>query len=214
MLIANCYLLKGFVLGNYLKTVTLGAFTWKNQERLGLFFAHIKKTGAGWLVLHFLLLTLCVNFPVMYSMARLPPHELFTRLNGGETSQSLPESVREALAENALDGQESVEDFNLMMIENGYGARILMPLMGMAFGLVLIIQAVFYGCVVVFLGISRLHAAPLSVRGSLGLALYSSTLPAPAAALFGLFLPAVHIIVFYFLVMFFVFQRSRLCPNG
>ena len=197
-----------------MKAVTLGAFTWKNQGRIGLFFDRVKETGAVWLALHFLLLTLCVNFPVMFSMARLPPHELFSRLNGGESARSLPEPVREALAENAPGGGESVDDFNLMMIENGYGARILMPLMGMTFGLVLIIQVVFYGCVVVFLGISRLNVTPLPIRGSLGLALYSSTLPALAAALFGLFLPTVHIIVFYFLVMFFVFQRSRLCPNG
>jgi len=198
---------------NYLKAVTLGAFTWKNQERVGQLFDQIKKTSAFWLVPHFLLLTLCLNFPVMFSMARLPPHELFTRL-GGETARSLPETLREALAENAPSSEQSADDFNMMLIENGYGARILMPLLGMAFGLVLIIQAVFYGCAVIFLGLSRMNVTPLPLRGSLGLALYSSTLPALAAALFGLFLPAVHIIVFYFLVMFFIFQRSKLCPTG
>jgi hypothetical protein len=54
-----------------------------------------------------------------------------------------------------------------------------------------------------------MNAAPLSFHDRLGLAIFSSTLPVLAATLFGLFLPTVHIIVFYFIVMFYTFQRSN-----
>ena len=201
-------------MNEYFKTVTLGAFTWKNAERIGLLMEYIKKTSPAWLALHFLLVTLCLNFPVMLSIARLEPYELFSRLYGSETVHSLPESIREALAESSSIDTENASNFNRLMIESGYGPRLVMPLLGMAFGLVLIIQIVFYLCAAVFAGISRLNVAPLSLRDRLGLALYSSTLPVLAASLFGLFLPTVHIIIFYFLVMFFIFQRSKLCPNG
>ena len=183
-------------MNNYFKTVTLGAFTWKDEERISLLFEHIRNTGTGWLLLHFLLLSFCLYFPVIFAMARLEPFELYSRLYGENYSSALP------------------ADFNMLMLESGYGRNTLLPLLGMALGLVLIIQTAFYLCAVFFLGLSRMNLAPLSFRSRLGLALFSSTLPVLASALFGLFLPTVHVIVFYFMVMFFVFQRSKLCPNG
>jgi maltodextrin utilization protein YvdJ len=190
---------------NYFRAVTLGAFTWKNEERIALFFEHIQRMGYAWLLLHFVLLTFCLNFPVTFAMARLSPFEMYNRVYG--------ENVIQAITGKAAD-QAAIDEFNLLMFENGYGKNTLLPLLGMGFGLTLIIQAVFYLCTAFFLGLSRMHTAPLSFHDRLGLAFFSSTLPVLAAALFGLFLPTVHIIVFYFIVMFYTFQRSTLCPNG
>ena len=183
-------------MNNYFKAVTLGAFTWKNEERIELFFEQIRNTGTPWLLLHFLLLSLCLNFPVMFAIARLPPYELYSRLYGFDFTQ------------------ESPVEFNLLMYESGFSMNVLLPLLGMALGLVLVIQAAFYLCAVFFLRLSRMNLAPLSFRSRLGLAVYSSTLPVLAASLFGLFLPTVHIMIYYFMVMFFIFQRSRLYPNA
>jgi hypothetical protein len=51
---------------------------------------------------------------------------------------------------------------------------------------------------------------PLPFRERLALLLFTSTLPCLAAAVFGLFLPAVHIIVCYLAVILLTFPRSRL----
>ena len=201
-------------MGNYLRAVTLGAFTWKNTERIALLLDHVRKQGAFWPLLHFLLLTFCLNFPVTLSMARLAPFELYSRLYGENFVSALPEGGRVFFTDGTAIDQSAVAGFNLFMFENGYGRNVLMPLLGIAFGLTLIIQAVFYLCTVFFLGLSRMHSSPLSFRDRTGLALYSSTLPVLAAALFGLYLPTVHIIVYYFIIIFLVFQRSKLCPNG
>jgi hypothetical protein len=199
---------------DYFKTVTLGAFTWRNGERAAMLFAHIRRLGGGWIALHFALVTLCLHFPATLAMARLTPLELYSRLYGGNFINALPESARAALGETPAMDQTAVENFNALMLENGYGGNVLLPLLGMALGLTAIIQAVFYLCAVFFLGLSRMNAEPLSFRERLGLAVFSSTLPALAMAVFGLFLPTVHIIVFYFIVIFIIFQRSNICPNG
>ena len=179
-------------MSDYFKAVTLGAFTWKNEDRIKLFFEQVLNTPVFLLLFHFLLLTLCLNFPIMLAMVRLSPFELYSRLYG----------------ENFF--YESDNSFNALMLESGYGRNILLPLLGISFGLVLIIQTVFYLCAVFFLRLSRMNLTPLSFRSLIGLALFSSTLPVLAASLFGLFLPALHILICYFLVMFFIFQRSNL----
>jgi len=176
----------------YLKAITLGAFTWKNEDRITLFFEQIKKTGKPWLLLHFFLLSLCLNFPVMFAIARLGPFELYSRLYGENFVETSP------------------LEFNVLMYESGFSMNTMLPLLGMAFGLVIILQIIFYLFAVFFLGVSRMNLAPLSFCSRMGLALYSSTLPVIAASLFGFYLPTVHILIYYFMVMFFIFQRSRL----
>ena len=195
---------------NYLRAVTLGAFTWRNGERIDLFFEQIRKTGAGWLLLHFLLLTFCLNFPMTLIMARLEPYELYNRLYGENFLSALPESARVFFSENPVQNQDFIAEFNAIMLQNGYGKNVLLPLLGITFVLTLIIQTAYYLCSVFFLKLSRLNAAPLSFRSRFGLAVFSSTLPALAAALFGLFLPTVHLLVFYFAVIFIIFQRSNI----
>ena len=205
---------------NYFNAVTLGAFTWKSDERIALLFDRVRKTGGGWIALHFLLVSLCLNFPVMLAMARLPPFELYSRLYGGNFIHALPEAARAVLGEGLVMEQgmtfneTAIDEFNLLMLANGWGKTVLLPFLGMALGLVLIIQAVFYFCAAFCVGLSRLNASPLAFRDRLALAVFSSTLPVLAASLFGLVLPTVHIIVFYFIVIFFIFQRSGLCANG
>jgi hypothetical protein len=134
-------------------------------------------------------------------MARLSPFDLYNRVYG--------ENVIETIKGSSVADQAAIEEFNLLMLENGYGRNTLLPLLGIGFGLTLIIQTAFYLCTVFFLGLSRMNTAPLSFHDRLGLAVFSSTLPVLAATLFGLVLPTVHIIIFYFVVMFFIFQRSN-----
>jgi len=197
-------------MNNYFKTVTLGAFTWNNEDRIALLLEHVRKTGRLWMALHFLLLSICLAFPVTFTMARLTPFELYSRLYGERFADALPEPARAAFEETGADDHDSVvNDFNMIMLEIGYGRQVLLPLLAMTFGLLIVIQAAFYILAVFFLGISRLNLPRLSFNDRLGLALFSSTLPAPAASLFGLFLPAVHILIFYFMVIFFIFQRSN-----
>jgi hypothetical protein len=198
---------------DYLKAVTLGAFTWKDKERIALFFEQIKKTGMTCILLHFLLLTFCLNFPITLIISRLSPFELYSRLYGEN-------AVRKVMAGNDAD-QAEIDEFNLQMTENGYGRNIMLPIIGMCFGLTMIIQAVFYLCAVFFLKLSRINTAYLSFHDRFGLAVLSSTLPVIAAVLFGFLIPTVHIIIFYLIVIFFIFQRSNLysyvkskCPHA
>jgi hypothetical protein len=201
-------------MSGYLRTVTLGAFTWRDEKRVTMLFAHIRGMGAGWIALHFILLTLCLNFPATLAIARLPPYELYSRLYGDNFSGALPDAARAAFGETGAADPQAVESFNAQMFASGYGRDTLLPLLGMSLALTALIPAVFFLCAAFFLRLSRMNAAPLSFRERLGLSLFSSTLPALFAALFGLFLPTVHIIVFYFIVILIIFQRSRLCPNG
>ena len=182
----NPWLMASKFMENYFKTVTLGAFTWRNEDRIKLLLEYIKKNKFLWILLHFLLVSVCLNFPVIFAISRLPPEELFNR----------------------MQTEPSAEMLN--SFEQGYFGYVLLPVLGIAFGIILIIQTVFYLSIVFFQKIARLNSSPLAFKERLGLALYSSTLPVLAAAIFGLFLPTVHILIFYFIVMFFVFQRNKI----
>jgi len=198
---------------DYFRAVTLGAFTWRNEERIALLFDHIRKTGGKWLALHFLLLSVCINFPLTFAIARVSPFELFGRGFGADFLDTVPEFAGLA-GDLRAGGQIDVGEFNMLMAEAGFGRSVLMPILGVAFILTLVLQAMFYLSASFFLRISRMNMAPLSFRDRMGLAIYSSTLPALLATLFGMFLPTVHIIVCYFAIIFIVFQRSSLCPDG
>jgi len=188
----------------HFRAVTLGAFTWRNPDRVAMLFAVARNSGAGTLAAHFLLLSACLNFPVVFAIARLSPFRLFGRLYGADFLSAMPEF--------ALLGDPGA--FDAFMAENDYGRNVLLPILGMTFLATLAIQAVFCAAAVFLLGISRMNLSPLSPRGRAGLVLYSSTLPVLLSAVLGMFLPAVHIIVCYLAVIMLVFQRSSLCPNG
>jgi hypothetical protein len=154
--------------------------------------------------------SLALNFPVMFSLSRLSPYELYSRLYGEDFPGLLPEEFRLLGGrDDAEDGENLIRSFNLLMLQNGWGRRVMLPLLGLALFLVLILQAVFYPAAVFFLGLNRMNSAFLSFRKRLGLFAFSSTLPALVSALFGLWLPTVHLIVFYFAVIIIGFQRSK-----
>jgi hypothetical protein len=179
---------------NYFEAVTLGAFTWKNEAHLARLFALLRAMRGGWLAFHFLALSVCLHFPVLYALSTLTPGELLARLGG------------EAPAAQAADG------FDRYWLDSGYVPQFLAPLLGLSFALVLVIQAAFYLSGAFFLGLSRMDSDPLPFRERLALLLFTSTLPCLAAAVFGLFFPAVHIIACYLAVILLTFPRSRLAP--
>jgi hypothetical protein len=210
----------------YFEAVSLGAFFFGDEEKTAMLIALIRGLRHRWVVLHFFLIALCLNFPVMLAIARIEPYQAFSRLygenfltvNSGGNLSLNPGAERV----NGFSGVDSAvfpaeippEDFNTLMLQNGYGRRIMLPLLAMAFGLVLILQAAFYGSASFCIGLQRMVSVNLSVRDRLGLLLFSSTLPVFLAALFGVWLPTVHILLFYFAVIIIGFQRSKSCPNG
>jgi len=196
---------------NYLAAVTLGAFTRRDGQRVAGLLRYSRKAGTGWQALHFVLLSVCANFPIAIAVARLSPFDLFARLYGEDF---LFERSEFAEIAGELGPAAGAEGFNALMRESAYGWSVLLPLLAAALALVIVIQAVFYLSAVFFLRLSRMNVAPLPFRDRMGLALYSSTLPALLSALFGIFLPTVHLLVFYFAVIFIIFQRSALCPDG
>ena len=183
---------------HYFQTVTLGSFTWKDEYRLRLLFSRIRAEGVGVLFFHFLLITICLNFPVTFNIARADPFEFYSRLYG-ETFE--------------LDTGEA-GDFNLAMIESGYGRNMLLPMLGMSLFIIMIILAVFYFCAAFFLGIARMNVFSMDFRSRFSLALFSSTLPVLVSAILGFLLPAVHIIVFCLAVILITFQRSNSLRNA
>jgi len=183
---------------HYFQTVTLGSFTWKDENRLRLLFTHIHAEGVGVLFFHFLLITICLNFPVTFNIARADPSEFYSRLYG-ETFE--------------LETDET-GDFNMAMIESGYGRNMLLPMLWMSYFVIFITLAVFYLCAAFFLGIARMNAFSMDFRSRLSLALFSSTLPALVSSVLGFFLPAVHIIVFCLAVIIIIFQRSNILRNA
>jgi hypothetical protein len=190
----------------YLEAVTLGAFSLRGAEKAGRLTVMISALPAAWLWLHFFIVSAALNFPVMTAIARLAPYELFTRLYGADFVSALPEAARGLVAENA--GIEAAEGFNMFMLENNYGKNIVLPILAAAFGIILILQAVFYLLAAFCMGLQRMTHQYLKFRNRMGLLLFSSTLPVFLAALFGFWLPTVHIIVFYFAVILTGFYRS------
>ncbi|MDR1058972.1 MAG: hypothetical protein LBL43_05435 [Treponema sp.] len=188
------------MLKKYLEAVTLGAFSFRDAPRAQRFFALARETPVCFLLLHFFLVSMALNFPLMLAITRLPPHEAFTRLYGENPAPVPPEAF--------------VDDFDLYMYERGYGRTIMMPLIVMAFTLVLILQTVFYLLAALFMGLQRMNFSPLPFPAALNFLVLSSTLPVFLAALFGLWLPAVHIMLFYLAVIIISFHRSKLCQNG
>jgi hypothetical protein len=123
----------------------------------------------------------------------------------------IPEAARNFIPDNAagmVSGSEAVNSFNLFMFQNNYGTSIMLPILGAAFGVILILQVVFYLLAVFCMGLQRMTHQYLKFRDRMGLLLFSSTLPVFLAALLGFWLPTVHIIVFYFAVILTGFYRS------
>jgi hypothetical protein len=192
---------------DYFEAVTLGAFSFRDETKTTRLLSLIRGMKFSLILLHLLLVSLALNFPVMLAISRLEPYELYSRLYGENFPESLPDGMT---VENGTDQSSiTIDDFNLLMFGNAWGRRVMLPLLGLAFFLVLILQAAFYLTAAFFLGLNRMNASVISFRERLGFFAFSSTLPALLSALFGLWLPTVHIIVFYFAVIIITFQRSN-----
>jgi hypothetical protein len=187
-----------------------------------------KKVKGGFVVFHFLAISLALNFPVMFAIGRLSPWDFYSRLYGAGFTAALdaagfslpPEGVADPVSLGEPDsppgpaGETAVRNFNGAMHGNGYGRRVVLPMLAFAFMLVLIIQLVFYLLAAVFLGLSRMNSSALSFRDRFGILVLSSTLPAAASALLGLWLPTVHLVVFYFAEIILVFAVSHVCDES
>jgi hypothetical protein len=159
----------------------------------------VKNLKGGFIALHFLVIALALNFPVMFAIARLDPWELYSRLYGSAFGEMLQAELDPPAA----------ADFNAALYAGGYGRRVMLPTLAFVFGLVLILQGAFYFLASLFLGLARMTGTPLSLRQRFGLLIFSSTLPAAAAALLGLWLPTVHLVVFYLGEPILAFALSR-----
>jgi hypothetical protein len=195
-------------LNDYFECVTLGAFSFRDEKKVRRFFDLIKGIKPRYIALHLLVVTFALNFPVMLAIARLSPFETYSRLYGDNFVPMLPVEVKAAFPGGVLDHQV-VEDFNLFMMQNSYGQRVLLPLIAFIFGIVLILQAAFYGTACFFMRLQRLHFSRLSYKERLGILAWSSTLPVFLSALLGLWMPTLHIIVFYFAVILTGFGKAK-----
>ncbi|MDR1910137.1 MAG: hypothetical protein LBQ35_09525 [Spirochaetaceae bacterium] len=190
----------------YFEAVTLGAFTLRDRTRTARFMGLIRDMPFPAGALQFLFIAAALNFPVMLALARLSPYELFNRLYGGNIPASLPEEAAVLFSGGA--GEGLIGDFNLFMLQNGYGRRILLPLLGMAFALVVLLQAVFFLSAGFCLGLKRMVSVQIPFGERAAFLLFLSTLPAGLCLLLGLVLPTVHLIVFFLSVIMLGFYRN------
>jgi pullulanase len=148
----------------------------------------------GLVALHFFLIALALHFPVLFAAARLSPWELFSRLQG------------DAFAEAA--SPLGPGEFNELMYENGYGSRVLLPLLGLSFVVVLVLQGVFYLLGALLLALHRITRSRLSFRERVSLFVMGSTLPVLGSSIIGLWIPTVHIVIFYLAAILLGFRAS------
>jgi hypothetical protein len=205
---------------NYVVAAVLG------NGKLSRFVPLARKVRGGFIVFHFMVISLALNFPVMFAIARLPPWEFYSRLYGVGFTAALEQSGfslpgiaplgADASGGTAVSGPAAGGDvpageeaFNAAIYSGGYGRRVMLPMLSFAFMLVLIIQLVFYLLAAVFLGLSRINSTALSFRDRFGILVLSSTLPAIGSAILGLWLPTVHLVVFYFAEIILAFAVSR-----
>jgi hypothetical protein len=168
------------------------------------------------------MVTLALNFPIMFNIARLSPYQVFSSLYAENFVPSLSEDLRSRIEANTdSDGltidetihEQIVGDFNTAMLQNDFG-KISAALMGMGFFLVIVLQIAFYLTAAFCMGLQRPIIAPLAFRSRVGILAFSSTLPVFAASLMGLWMPTLHILVFYFAVLLIGFRRNRQHLSG
>lgn len=219
-------------LKDYFECVTLGAFSFRDEKKLRRFFTLTGSLKARYIALQLLVASLALNFPLTLAVARLSPFELYSRLYGGNFTRTLPDEMKTALSANdsnaAVDNSvavynstaddaiadsmiddQFVENFNLVMAQNHYGRNTLLPLLAFIFGVTLVLQAAFYGMACFFMGLQRMHSSRLSYKERLAILAFSSTLPVFLSALLGLWIPTLHIIVFYFAVILTATGRAK-----
>jgi pullulanase len=143
---------------------------------------------------HFLIVSLALFFPVMFAVARLSPWDFYSRLYGESP---------------AAGSSFSVEEFNNASYASGYAGKVLLPALLLSFGIVLVLQGAFYLCAAGFLGLRRMTRSRFSFRERFNLFVMGSTLPVLGSLIFGIFVPTVHILVFYLAVTLLGFHASE-----
>lgn len=195
-------------LKDYLEAVALCAFDKRGGGRLHSLVLLVKGMKWRYVLLHFFLVTLMLNLPVMSAIAQLSPHELYSRLLADRFNELLIEAMPGGGSEISADNEALMAEFDLLMYEQGYGKTVVLPLLFFIFMVVAVLQIVFYLLAAFFLWLYRLNASRFSFRERFGIAVLASTFPVLGAALLGFWLPALHIIVFYFAVIFLIFAIS------
>jgi hypothetical protein len=196
---------------DYFEAVSLGAFSFRDEAKTERLLFLIGGAKLSLILLHLFLVSLALYFPVIFALSRLEPSELYSRLYGEEFPRMLetyPPPGEDTAAPDFSGDGGVLENFNLLMFQNNWGRRVMLPLLTMAFFLTLILQAAFYPLAALCLGLHRMNRSLLSFRRRLGILVFSSTLPAALAAVFGIWLPTVHILVFYLAVIILSFKRS------
>jgi hypothetical protein len=162
----------------------------------------VKEMKGFYLVFHFLIVSFALYFPVMYRVSRVSPWDFYSRLAGDNFTGLIEKSLGAESGENSAApqygaGEDIINSFNSSMLRLGYGRDILLPALALLYVILLITQAVFYLLAALFLKLHRMLSSPLRFKERIGIFIMSSTVTVICAALFGLFLPVVHIIVFY-----------------
>ena len=101
------------------------------------------------------------------------------------------------------------EVFSMIAMYNMYITSFLLPLLGIAFFVLLILQLFFYLMSAIFLGIFRLASTKIEFSKRVKIVVMSSTLPVLISTAAGFFLPAVHIILFQMLSLLLLFYLSK-----
>jgi hypothetical protein len=118
------------------------------------------------------------------------------------------------LAPSELFGNEELsrsfgEVFSMIAVYNMYIPQFLIPIVMIAFAILLVLQLFFYLLSAVFLGISRLASTRFTFVERLKIVIMSSLFPGLLCTAVGFFLPAVHIILFQMLNLVLLFSLSK-----
>ncbi|MEG2404353.1 MAG: hypothetical protein RSC01_05475 [Oscillospiraceae bacterium] len=103
------------------------------------------------------------------------------------------------------------EAFSRIAMYNMYIPQVLLPVLLIAFFITFILQLFFYLISAIAIGVFRLTATRFEFSKKVKIVILSSLFPALLSMILGLFLPAVHIVVFQLLnllLIFFLFRKS------
>ena len=101
------------------------------------------------------------------------------------------------------------EIFSMIAVYNMYIPQFLLPMLLIAFIIILLMQVFFYILSAIFLGTYRMMSKHFSFREKLKIVIMGSFFPSIAGIFIGFVLPAVHIILFQMMNLFLIFFISR-----
>jgi len=101
------------------------------------------------------------------------------------------------------------EVFSMIAMYNMYITSFLLPLLAIAFFILLILQIFFYFMSALFLGIFRLASTSFDFGKKIKIVILSSLFPALLSAAAGFVLPAVHIILFQMINLLLLYFLSK-----